>query len=307
MRKLLCFTVALTSLSTICTAQTLTETFGSGANAFTVDFVTIGNPGNAADTTGKPNPVGTVPYAFNLGKYEISRDMITRANAGGALGITMQDLKDWGGNGINKPATGISWYEAATFVNWLNISRGGVGAYKFVSGNFQQWSPGDVGYDAANPFRNSQAIYVIPTGNEWYKGAYGSPDGTWFDYTTGSDSAPAAVAGGTGANTAVYNGQAAPADITNAGGLSAWGTMAQGGNVAEWTETLYLGYWGLNEWRGGTWKGGSGEFKASTISYQISSDPTVEGGFRVAMIPEPSSLTLLGLGGMFLALGRRGK
>ena len=29
--------------------QTITETFGSGANQFSIDFVTIGNPGNAAD------------------------------------------------------------------------------------------------------------------------------------------------------------------------------------------------------------------------------------------------------------------
>ena len=36
----------------------MTESFGSGANTFTMDFVTIGNPGNAADTTGNPNPGG---------------------------------------------------------------------------------------------------------------------------------------------------------------------------------------------------------------------------------------------------------
>ena len=30
------------------------DTFGSGANSFNIDFVTIGNPGNANDTTGSP-------------------------------------------------------------------------------------------------------------------------------------------------------------------------------------------------------------------------------------------------------------
>ena len=40
----------------------------------------IGNPNNAADTTGNPNPVGSVSYMYNLGKYEVSRDMITKAN-----------------------------------------------------------------------------------------------------------------------------------------------------------------------------------------------------------------------------------
>ena len=34
--------------------------FGSGANQFNMEFVTIGNPNNAADTTGAPNPAGAV-------------------------------------------------------------------------------------------------------------------------------------------------------------------------------------------------------------------------------------------------------
>ena len=36
--------------------------FGSGSNQFQMEFVTIGNPGNAADTTGAPNPAGAVGY-----------------------------------------------------------------------------------------------------------------------------------------------------------------------------------------------------------------------------------------------------
>jgi hypothetical protein len=38
------------------------DTFGSGANTFDIEFVTIGNPGSAADTTGNPNPAGSVLY-----------------------------------------------------------------------------------------------------------------------------------------------------------------------------------------------------------------------------------------------------
>lgn len=79
----------------------VTKSFGSGANAFTMDFVTIGNPNNAADTTGSPNPVGSVAYTYNLGKFEVSRDMITKANSAGNLGITMFDLTGYGGNGVN--------------------------------------------------------------------------------------------------------------------------------------------------------------------------------------------------------------
>ena len=43
----------------------------------------IGNPGNAADTTGNPNPAGSVPYTYRMGKFEISEQMIDKANAAG--------------------------------------------------------------------------------------------------------------------------------------------------------------------------------------------------------------------------------
>jgi formylglycine-generating enzyme len=136
-----------------------------------MEFVTIGNPNNAADTTGIPNPAGSVAYTYNLGKYEVSRDMITKANSAGSLGITLQDMSSYGGNGVNRPATGLSWYEAAKYVNWLNTSTGGTAAYKFDGiGNFQLWSAGDAGYNANNMFRNSLAKYVIASRDEWYKG-----------------------------------------------------------------------------------------------------------------------------------------
>jgi formylglycine-generating enzyme required for sulfatase activity len=296
-------------------ATSLLESFGSGATAFTMEFVTIGNPGNAADTTGTPNPAGSVAYTYNLGKYEVSRDQITKANAAGSLGITMSDMGSYvGGNGVNRPATGVSWYEAATYVNWLNTSTGGAAAYKFDgSGNFQLWSAGDAGYNANNMFRNSLAKYVIASRDEWYKGAYGNLNGTWNDYPTGSNSAPTAVAGGTAANTAVYgqSSSTGPADITSAGGLSAYGTMGQGGNVYEWNETASDGINNIagenRVLRGGAWFDYSFNLVASNSS---SGTPSYELfnylGFRVASVPEPSALSLLaiGLGGL-VVLQRR--
>ena len=114
-------------------AQGLLQTFGSGANQFQIEFVTIGNPGNAADTTGAPNPSGAVSYTYNIGKYEVSRDMITKANAAGGLGISLQDMSSYGGNGVHRPAAGISWNEAARFVNWLNTSQGFQAAHNFTT------------------------------------------------------------------------------------------------------------------------------------------------------------------------------
>jgi len=229
MNKLLILSLLALGYQTA-SAQLVTESFGSGANAFTMDFVTIGNPNNVADTTGTPNPAGSVGYIYNIGKYEVSIDQITKANAEGSLGITFV----YGYNGVFKPAIVGTWYGAATYVNWLNTSQGYQAAYKFLGSTFELWSPTDAGYNANNMFRNSLAKYVIASTDEWYKAAYGNLDGTWNNYPTGSDSAPRAIASGTAANTALYCGQGGPADITSAGGLSPYGTMAQGGNVYEW-------------------------------------------------------------------------
>src|SRR5262245_15641814 len=90
------------------------DTFGTGASSFTIDFVPIGNPGNPPDVN--PNPAGAVPYSYRIGKYEVPEDAINKVNALANLGITIDS------RGPDKPATSITWYEAAQFVNWLNTS-----------------------------------------------------------------------------------------------------------------------------------------------------------------------------------------
>ena len=68
------------------------DTFGSGDSSFDIDFVTIGNPGNVASTIGSPRDSGAVDYVYRMGKYEISRDMVDKANADGELRITMHRM-----------------------------------------------------------------------------------------------------------------------------------------------------------------------------------------------------------------------
>ncbi len=297
-------------------AQLVTESFGTGDNAFTMDFVTIGNPNNAADTTGSPNPVGSVAYTYNLGMYEVSRGQLEKANSAGSLGITMYDMSSYGGNGLLKPATGVTCYEAARYVNWLNTSTGYQAAYKFSGSTFQLWSSTDAGYNANNLFRNSLSKYVIASSDEWHKGAYGKADGSWSNFPNGTDSAPMAVASGTAASTAVYNQSfsTGPADIDNAGGLSSYGTMGQGGNVWEWNETAYDGTndaVGENqERRGGSWFFNSNNLDASKRSILHPMDEVYNTGFRVAAVgvPEPSTglLVVLGLSGLLLKRRKTG-
>jgi formylglycine-generating enzyme required for sulfatase activity len=231
------------------------DSFGIGDNSFDIDFVTIGTPGNAASTFGMPRNAGAVDYTYRIGKYEISRDMVEKANAEGGLKISLHNMNHVrGGARPDMPAAGVSWNEAARFVNWLNDSAGSSHAYKFAaqpgeegyrpSRSILLWEEGDPGYDPNNPFRNSQAKYFLPSVDEWFKAAFYDPNkddgaGGYWKYPTGSDTAPERVTSGTDPETAVYRfaKSQGPADITQAGGLSPYGVMAMGGNIFEWMET----------------------------------------------------------------------
>ena len=302
------------------------DTFGTLSNEFTIDFVDIGNPGNAPDTTGAPSPVGSVGYAYKIGEYEISRDMIAKASAAGALGLTLADMNLFGGNIVTHPATGINWNEAARFVNWLNTSRGYQAAYKFATqpgaGGYDAndyiipWTSGDVGYDPNNLYRNSNAQYVLPSENEWYKAAYYSGNGSvYYDYATQQDFAapPQPVASGTASGTAVFgyvisNG---PANVTEAGALSAYGTMGQSGNVSEWNESAFDGfnnspYEGRTH-RGGDWRSDLEPLRSLTRDLDDPTNSSIVIGFRVASVPEPSAIVSIWLGLVVLASRRSRK
>jgi formylglycine-generating enzyme required for sulfatase activity len=253
--------------------------------------------------------------------------MVIKANNDGGIGLTLFDMTIYGGNGLNKPATGLSWNEAARFVNYLNLSYGSPLAYKFatspgdagyvVNSNITYWSSGTAEYNSQNPARNKLAKFFLPDLDEWYKAAYFSAaNNKYYDYATGSDSVPYLVSGGTSSSAAVYNNISnGPADVNFCGGLSPYGTMGQNGNAAEWIEErLGGGYNSSGEgggymWlKGGSWGSTSWELSSSGQNAYFSVDGPDIAGFRVAaIIPEPSSLSLLavGLGGLAVIRRRR--
>jgi sulfatase modifying factor 1 len=285
------------------------DIFGTSGNEFTIDFVNIGNAGNAADTTG----YGAVPYDYRVGTYEITQDAITKATASGMANVT---AGAWTGN---QPAANISWYEAAAFVNWLNTSTGKTAAYDLAWDgsvwSMNLWSSG-LAWTAGgeNLYRNKDAFYFLPSENEWYKAAYYNPAGSnYFLYPTASDSVPTAVGSGTNAGTAVYDFLyfGIPAEVTLAGGASVYGTMGQGGNVWEWNESAFDGSNNtsseLRAVRGGACYNTGDDLRSSSRTYGA---PSGWGnvGLRVASVPEPSTYALLlmtGAGALWLARRRR--
>jgi formylglycine-generating enzyme len=311
-RLLVCCVMAAPFL---CAGNSLADTFGSGANSFDIDFVTIGNPGNPPDAN--PNPAGAVPNEYRIGKYEISEQMIDKANAASALaGNPINITKDT--RGPDYPATSVTWYEAAQFINWLNTSIGSSPAYKFDDGgNFQLWTPSDLGYDSNNLYRNRLAHYFLPSINEWHKAAYYDPiAGVYYDYPTGSDSIPDGInfVGDPIFDAVFYDGglNSDPNVITNVGLLSPYGTAAQGGNVREWVESAFDRMNNsATEQRGtpgGSWADSPNLLAAwnTGIGVNASADNSLV-GFRISsIVPEPNTITLLGAG-LFglLGLGRR--
>ena len=300
-----------------------TITFGSVGNQFDMEFVTIGNPGNPADNTGNPNPAGSVGYSYGIAKYEVSEQMVQVYNNLGPVPINKSS------RGPKKPVTGVSWNEASRFVNWLNTSKGFTPAYKFTSTGLTAddsrhiqislWDPTDtLDYDPANRIRSKRAIFALPSYNEWYKAAYYDPEtGTYFDYPTGSNTAPSITTGGNGQNTAVYS-TSGPADVDFAGGVSAYDVMALGGNAFEHEESTFdllnLSAAQVRGVRGGWWGGNVAELSSSIRYAWEAGHRDFPLGFRVvqlsgspAAVPEPTSMAIFGLGALGMAYRARRK
>ncbi len=289
------------------------DTFGNGANTFEIEFVSIGNPNNPDDTTGTPSPAGKVEYAYRMGKYEISQEMIGKATDSGMTNVT---AGAWSGT---QPAANVSWYEAAAFVNWLNTSEGHQAAYDLTwtgsSWSMGLWSSADAWQKGGeNLFRHKDAYYFLPSADEWYKAAYYDPNaGVYYDYPTGSDSVPDGIdfAGDTTFDAVFFDGglNHGPNDITDVGVLSPYGTAGQGGNIFEFEETNFNlvndSSSSARGVRGGSWYDTS-VFLLSTNRCCVGGPADENGfvGFRVASLPEPSTIVLVGMSVMGLMMQR---
>jgi len=286
-------------------ATTDADVFGSGANQFSIDFATIGYAGNAAnyvdygtapdlgdDYDAPYAGYGAVAYDYRIGKYEITIDQFTKANAASGSVIGNGNENYWNdgirnvGNGA--PACALTWAEAARFANWLSSGNIGIGVYQLS---------GDLVTGINRSYRNgSNLAYVLPTDDEWYKAAFYKPvnDGTYSLYSNGTTNTPV-VGTSNGWNYDPTHSGTATMWETGFGALEQNGTYDMMGNAWEWTETTTTN----SQWvfRGGSAYAPEEYLDSETYRPSHISEEAIHVGFRIAAIPEPGSLAMVALMG----------
>lgn len=279
----------ITMLALCSAAGVMADTFGTGANEFELTFQGISSGSNPS------SGYGQVGYNYDIGTHEVTADqwskyISTTSAANGTAPSTS------GAQAVNN----ASWNEAAQFVNWLNTSSGHQAAYSFDgSGNMSLWGASDK--SATSAFRHKNAVYVLPSEDEWVKAAYWNGSSLQTYSTTGDTLA------GMDVN---YNAPAGAVRNVGIGSEEINGTFDMMGNVWEWNESAYAAPDdSVSESR--VYRGGSffttEEFLRSS-ERNFGDFPTGEGpnvGFRVAAIPEPASIALIGLFGGGILFIRR--
>jgi hypothetical protein len=294
---------------------------GAGvARAVSIDWVTVGDPGNAADDTG----YGSVGYTYLISKYETTNAQYAEfLNAVAAsdtyelyntkMGSGYGGITRGGSSGSytygaiagreNMPVNYVLFYDALRFTNWLhNGQPTGAqdptttedGAYTIIAESYP-----------SGPLisRNAGATFFLPSEDEWYKAAYYDALSTsYFDYPAGSDTQTTCAAPEATANTG--NCGEVVGDLTDVGrytgSVSPNDTFDQGGNVWEWNDAIIDSSRGL---RGGSLTGASFRLAASSRDSTYPAYENDNVGFRVA--PEPSKRLLEMTSILGLAVWRR--
>jgi formylglycine-generating enzyme required for sulfatase activity len=278
----------------------------SASASITMDWVNVGNPGNAADTlTG----YGAVAYAYQIGKHEVTNSQYGAflnakgaSNSGAIYSSNMADygITQTGSSGSfnysvtsgfeNKPVVHVSWFDAARFANWMMNGQGGgdmeTGAYTLN------------GATSGIITANIGAQVYIPTENEWYKAAYYNAATTSYSlYPNGQDTITTADANygfaiGSTTDVGSYTGDGSP-----------YGTFDQGGNVWEWNDAVIDGR--SRGLRGSSFYDFKFDLHASGRLFNVPTDGPLNVGFRVASVPEPTSLLLTMLASGVMLIRRK--
>ncbi len=291
-----------------------------------VPVVPIGNPGNPNDMHGAG--YGGVDYEYNIGTFEVTAEQYTEflnavaasdtyglynssmwSNASGCKiersgvpgSYTYSVEPDW----ADRPVNLVSWGDAARFCSWMHNGQP-TGAQEWATTEGGSYYLAGASTNAALMAveRESDATWVIPSVDEWYKAAYHQNDGPtdhYFTYPTGSSSEPSNnLIDPDPGNSANFNDYAplfpmtigSPYYRTEIGAFensdSPYGTFDQGGNVWEWTESGFSTTRGV---RGGSYFDYHDPIQLDTLhrNFSFSSGRPEEKfprvGFRVAEMP----------------------
>ena len=301
------------------------------AQSVSINFVPVGNPGNAADpTTG----YGAVNYNYDIGEYDVTLSQycsflnsvattsdpyslynpalatnqyiagISRTLTSGTYSYSVI------GSSGPDPVTYVSWFDAARFCNW--VQNGQLAGLEGIGTTETGAYTLNGAMSGVSISKNANAQYWIPSENEWYKAAYydptlnGGTGGYWL-YPTRSNTAPGNAVG-SGTNEANYNNGVY--SVTQSGSLSstqiyltpvgafrnsasADGTYDQGGDVWQWNDAVISG--SSRGLRGGSWNVYGPNLRSSIRDsfYPTYEDSDV--GFRVAAASVPESTATISL------------
>jgi len=294
----------------------------STAMADDFTWLTIGDPGNPGNPAN--SGFGAVDSTFKMSAFETTNAQYTTfLNGADPTGVNPNQIfsaamSSQSTSGItfdagasngakysvksgfaNKPVVFVSWLSAARFVNWL--TTGGTST-----------ETGSYNMSLSSPVRLTTAVYVLPSFNEYYKAAFYTGVGDTYNlYQTSFNSTPVASGAGTAnANTAIYGGASAvpaatgPLDVGSfTGTTSPYGLFDALGNVTEYTDTVSPNP--AQRYRvGGNWS----MALADLPLIDASGAPIVGGlgqtidntGFRIAMVPEPGTISMAIMGGVAL-------
>jgi formylglycine-generating enzyme required for sulfatase activity len=273
-RKLGIFT-ALASVLALAGAVSA-DVFNMPAGQTSLSFVTVGNPGNAADPRVEDDGMtgfGGVAYTYRMGMFDVTAaqytqflNAVAKTDTFGLYNSSMANSPNAGATAVgcgiirlgapgsytygvtrgeeNDPVNYVSWIDAARFCNWLQNGQP-TGAQS--AGTTETGAYTITGNTTTK--RNAGALYALPTESEWYKAAYYDPNfggpgvGGYWLYPTKSNNVPSNILSSSGTNNANYylNGYTDPINFfttvgTFAASPSAYGTYDQGGDIWQWNE-----------------------------------------------------------------------
>lgn len=313
--------------------------------AISPEIVVVGDPGNEADTRYASPGFGDVGYAYGIGKYEVTTAQYTAfLNAVAAtdtygvynplmwtsdVGCKIERAGDPDSyrysvtpDRANRPVNFVSFWDACRFANWLDNGQPSGAQDATTTEDGAYTLNGYKGTDGTWIHRNADATWVIPTEHEWYKAAFYKGGGTnagYWDYPTQTDLTPSndLLDPDPGNNANFWQADytiGSPYWTTEAGEFensdSPYGTFDQGGNVWEWNETLVSG--SERGMRGGGYPFDShmelhlhASNRGSKFPEETSQDEFAAAGFRVAYVPEPSTVLMLTAASLLLPLRRK--